>query len=293
MAKALGRGLGALLPGASPRPAAPSPVVELPLSSLRPNPRQPRREISREGLASLALSLGSHGVIEPIIVRPTADGHEIVAGERRWQAAKLAGLESVPVRVLDLDDAQILEVALVENLQREDLSPLEIAGALQSLLETTGITQDEAAGRLGWSRTTVTNKLRLLQLPSEIQGLLAGGELTEGHCRALLGLDDERARILMAERCRDEGWSVRELERAVQGAGRRRLRREKDPLQEVHPEAARLRERYGIAVSLSRRGEKRSIRISGLAEEELQAILDLLDSQGERLFPGKYKLLKK
>ncbi|MBL3592293.1 MAG: ParB/RepB/Spo0J family partition protein [Synergistaceae bacterium] len=284
MAKALGRGLGALLPGGSIREERPR-TDELPLESLRPNPRQPRREFSPESLESLALSLGQHGVLEPLLVRVVEGGHEIVAGERRWQAAKLAGLETVPVRVVDVDDDQLLEVALVENLQREDLTPLEIAEALQSLIGSVGLTQEEVARRLGWNRTTVTNKLRLLQLPAEIRSLLASGDLTEGHGRALLGLDDDGQRLHLARLCRDRHWSVRELERAVQKE-KVQGRPPKRPRQ-LPPQGERLEERYGLTVAVTGRGRRRSLRIGGLAEEEVQALLDLIDQRGPELFPGK------
>ena len=290
MAKALGRGLGALLPGAPLRESQAPPVVELPQASLRPNPYQPRQEMDQEALEGLVRSLESHGLLEPILVRPCEGGYEIVAGERRWQAAKLAGLERVPVRVLDLDDEAVLEVALIENLQREDLAPLEVARALAALMER-GEGQEAVARTLGWSRSTVANKLRLLNLPQEVQLMLARRELTEGHGRTLLALDDEVALVALAERCRDEGWSVRDLEEALRQAltkGEAPPPRRPAP-QEIalSPEAKRLKERFGISLRVAGRGKKRSLRIGGLGESEVEALLELLDREGERLFPGK------
>ncbi len=286
MAKALGRGLGALLPGASSREEAPAPVVSLPWSSLRPNPRQPRREMDPEGLESLARSLERHGLLEPILVRPAEGGYEIIAGERRWQAAKRAGLESVPVRVLDIGDDDLLEVALVENLQREDLTPLEVARALAALVETTK-SQEEAARQLGWNRSTVTNKLRLLQLPAEVQAMLSRRELTEGHGRALLAVEGEEERIALAERCRDEDWSVRKLERALRETPKKPRRERVGGEEAAYPEVERLQRRFGLVLRVAMKGRRRSLRIDGLGERAMRELLALLDREGERLFPGE------
>lgn len=286
MAKALGRGLGALLPGASSREEAPAPVVSLPWSSLRPNPRQPRRDMDPEGLESLARSLERHGLLEPILVRPVEGGYEIIAGERRWQAAKRAGLESVPVRVLDIGDDDLLEVALVENLQREDLTPIEVARALSALVETTR-SQEEAARQLGWNRSTVTNKLRLLQLPEEVQAMLSRRELTEGHGRTLLAVEGQEKRITLAERCRDGGWSVRELERALSKVPKEPRREASAGEGTTYPEVERLQRRFGLALRVVTKGRRRSLRIDGLGERAMRELLALLDREGESLFPGE------
>jgi ParB family chromosome partitioning protein len=207
----LGRGLSALIPGASQEGG----LLEIPVAAVVPNPRQPRVEFAEEALAALARSIREVGVLQPIVVRVRDGGYELVAGERRLRAARLAGLPTVPAIVRESDDTDALREALIENIHREDLSPLELAAAYQELLEELGTTQEEVAERLGCSRSQVANTIRLLSLPGDVQQLLAEGRLQAGHARALLGLPDDEARSAVALRVAAEGLSVRQVEDLV------------------------------------------------------------------------------
>jgi ParB family chromosome partitioning protein len=190
-------------------------LQELPIGRLKPNPRQPRGHFDEEALTSLAASIKELGVLQPVLVRPVGDEFELVAGERRWRAAKRAGLQSIPALVRDTTDDASLEQALVENLHREDLNPLEEAAAYQQLLEDFGLTHEELAARMGKSRAAISNTLRLFQLPAGIQRLVADGQLSAGHARALLGTPDRAYQEALAKRAVAEGWSVRAVEEAV------------------------------------------------------------------------------
>ena len=207
----LGRGLSALIPGAS----TDAGLLEVPVEAVEANPRQPRLEFAEESLAALARSIREVGVLQPIVVRVRDGGYELVAGERRLRAARLAGLPTVPAIVREADDTDSLRQALIENIHREDLSPLELASAYQDLLEELGTTQEEVAERLGCSRSQVANTIRLLSLPGDVQELLAEGKIQAGHARALLGLPDDEARSTVALRIAAEGLSVRQVEDLV------------------------------------------------------------------------------
>jgi len=211
----LGKGLSALIPTelANERP---SDLAELPLAAIVANPHQPREQFDEELLAALAASISEMGVLQPILVRPLDDGrYELIAGERRWRAAKRVGLQTVPALIKTASNAASLEQALVENLHRQDLNPLEEAAAYQQLIEDFGLTHDEVATRVGKSRVGVTNVLRLFQLPPGIQRLVREGQLTAGHARALLGTPDRAFQEALARRAVAEGLSVRAVEEAV------------------------------------------------------------------------------
>ncbi len=210
----LGKGLGALIPTEVVRDQA-STLREVPISSIRPNPLQPRTHFDEEAMGSLSASIREVGVLQPILVREVDEGYELVAGERRWRAAKRAGLQTMPVLVQRTTDAHSLEQALVENLHREDLGPLEEASAYQQLVDEFAYTHEQVAIRVGKSRTVVTNTLRLLQLPAGVQRALADGTITAGHARALLGSPDRSFQEEMAKRAAAEGLTVRALEDAV------------------------------------------------------------------------------
>ncbi len=209
----LGRGLGALIPTGIAEAGA--GLAELPISSIRPNPQQPREHFDEEALASLAESIREVGVLQPVLVRTTDDGFELIAGERRWRAARRVGLQTLPAIVRVADDAATLQQAIVENVQREQLNPLEEAAAYQQLIEDFSFTHDEVATRVGKSRTTITNTLRLLQLPPTIQRYLKDGSLRMGHARALLGTPDRAFQEQLAKRCVSEDLSVRDVEEAI------------------------------------------------------------------------------
>jgi ParB family chromosome partitioning protein len=214
----LGRGLDALIPG-SDVVEAPVPVsaglTELSITDIDPNPHQPRSHFDEETLASLAASVRELGVLQPILVRPAGERFELIAGERRWRAARRAGLTTIPAVVRTIDDGTSLEQALVENLHRQDLNPLEEAGAYQQLIEDFGLTQEDVARRVGRSRSAVANILRLFQLPPAIQRMVRDGQLTAGHARALLGSPDRAFQEELARAAVDGGLTVRDVEEAV------------------------------------------------------------------------------
>jgi len=211
-APGMGRGLSAILSVAEDHEGD-EELRELALELIVPNPRQPRREFDAEALAALAGSLGEQGVLQPVLVRPRAGGtYELVAGERRWRAAKLAGLERIPALVREREDAASLEAALIENMAREDLNPIEEARACAALVEELGLTRQEIGRRVGRSRVAVSNLVRLLDLPDEVIELLQRGALSEGHGRALLLAEDHGARRTLAREAAARGWSVRATE---------------------------------------------------------------------------------
>jgi ParB family chromosome partitioning protein len=210
----LGRGLGALIPTAEVAPGA-SGLAELPIAAIRPNPQQPREHFDEEALGALAESIREVGVLQPVLVRASGDEYELIAGERRWRAARRVGLQTIPAIIRVADDAAMLQQAIVENVQREQLNPLEEAAAYQQLIEDFSFTHDEVATRVGRSRATVTNTLRLLQLPPAIQRSLKDGTLRMGHARALLGTPDRAFQEQLAKRAVAEDLSVRAVEEAI------------------------------------------------------------------------------
>jgi ParB family transcriptional regulator, chromosome partitioning protein len=226
--KALGKGLHSLLPTRPATTTASEPiqaasvladsvsdgdVQRLPIGQVTPNPSQPRRDFDAAALLELTQSIEREGIIQPIIVRRTGPReYQIIAGERRWRAAKAAGLTQVPVIVRTADDQQVLELALVENIQREDLNPIELATAFQRMATELGLSHDQIGQKTGKERTTITNSVRLLQLPAELQAMIAAKQLSSGHARALLKFEDEKTQWEIARRCVAEGWSVRQIE---------------------------------------------------------------------------------
>jgi len=220
----LGKGLGALIPpgGAEPGAAPDGGLQEVAVAAIRPNPYQPRTQFDEEGLSELAASIREVGLLQPVLVRPAGDGYELIAGERRWRAARRLGMQTIPSLVRTADDASTLEQAVVENVHRAGLNPLEEAAAYQQLIEDFGLTHDEVATRVGRSRATISNTLRLMQLPPAIQRLLHEGQISAGHARALLGTPDRAYQEQLARRVAAEELSVRAVEDAI------RLREELD-----------------------------------------------------------------
>lgn len=269
----LGRGLDALIPQEHPA----SGYAELAIHEIEPNPGQPRRDFDETSLDSLASSIASVGLLQPVVVRQHADGYVLVAGERRLRACKQAGFERIPAVIrAEGDDQGNLTEALVENLQREDLSVLEEAAAYQQLLEEFGMTHDEVAEQVGKSRSAVSNTIRLLALPGPIQKMLVSGDLTPGHARALLGSDDEAFALHIAQRAVAEGWTVRRVEEAVRlrstqsGSGASRVAA-------VRPAAIielenRLQDRLGTTVTIDHRGKGGKITIKYTSPEDLERI---------------------
>lgn len=214
----LGKGLSSLIPMEAGSGGEVGELVEIPTASVSPNPHQPRRHFDEESLVELSASIAEMGVLQPILVRPVDDDrYELIAGERRWRAAQRAGLATVPAIARATSDITAVEQALVENLHREDLTALEEAAAYQQLLEDFELTHDDLAGRVGKSRSTITNSIRLLGLPPGVQALLADGQLSAGHARALLGTPDRTRQEALATEAVAEGWSVRMVEQAVRG----------------------------------------------------------------------------
>src|SRR5438034_3158557 len=251
--KALGRGLSALLP--EPEPVAASDAAaEVPIDSLIPNPYQPRTALEPARLAELAASLRESGMVQPILVRRLGGRYQIIAGERRWKAAQQAGLARVPVTVRDVADDRLLELALVENIQRQELTALEEAQAFQRLQEELQLSQEDLARKVGKDRSTVTNTLRLLRLPRAVRELLGTGRLDAGHGRALLGLERAEDQVALAEEAARRGLSVREVERRV--ALSRAPRAGGRPRKDANTRAAeeRLRAVLGTPVEIVRRG---------------------------------------
>ena len=273
----LGRGLGALIPAFAPG------VETVDVDLIVSNPHQPRGFFDPESLAALADSIREHGVIQPLLVtrvQPEAGGaavYQLIAGERRLQAARLAGLAHVPVVVKEASSSEVLELALVENLQRADLNPLEEAQAFRRLVDEFGLTQEAVATRVGRSRTAVANALRLLALSDELKGSLARGEISEGHARALLGLSNEPERRQAWQKVVERGLSVRDTESLVRhwpAAHAKALPRRPDP--DVADLQQRLRVALGTRVSLRRGRRGGRLTIHFYTDEELQALLDLL-----------------
>src|SRR3954454_1850794 len=222
-ARGMGRGLAAILSVTGEMGEDDIELREIPVELIAANPSQPRRHFDEAPLAALAESVRQRGILQPVLVRPVPGGtYELVAGERRWRAAGLAGLETIPALVRSRDDAQSLEVALIENMAREDLNPVEEARACAALVEELGLTREEVGRRIGRSRVAVSNLLRLLDLPDEVLALLEDGSLTEGHGRALLLTDDHAARRRLAREALTGGWSVRDLEAKARAAGKSR-----------------------------------------------------------------------
>lgn len=219
--KALGKGLGALLPTRAPMPPATPPAHEdiaqtISVDAIDPNPHQPRRIFQNERLTELAQSIRANGIIQPIVVRRAADRFQLVAGERRWRAAKLAGLAQVPVVIQEIPDDRLLEITLIENIQREDLNPIETAHAFARMAEELSLNPEQIGQRTGKDRTTVTNFVRLLALPTDLQQLIGERRLSAGHARCLLSLPTPDLQREVAEKAVAQGWSVRQMERTTQ-----------------------------------------------------------------------------
>jgi ParB family chromosome partitioning protein len=277
MRKPLGRGLDALIPGA-PKPAfaevatTVEPERQVAIDRIRPNPRQPRADFDEAALNELAASVRAQGILQPLLVRPDGDGgYELVAGERRLRAARLAGLREVPIVVRDVSDRESLELALIENIQRDDLSPLEEAAAYQRLLDDFGHTQEEIAARVGKSRPAIANALRLLRLPEPIKRELARGRLTAGHARVLLSLDTADAQLRAARQILARQLSVRDTEKlatARRDGDARRAPRDPHRAALERELAAAL----GTRVRIVPRGRGGRIEIEYYSNEELQGL---------------------
>lgn len=288
--KRLGKGLSALLGDYLPEADATGPELErLPVEELRPNPFQPRQAIDGEALEGLVQSIQENGLLQPIVVRASQQGGwEIVAGERRWRAVRQLEWTHVPVLKRDVDDHTMLVMALIENLQREDLRPLDEAHAYQRLLDEFGLTQSQVAERVGRDRSTIANTIRLLGLPDRVQKLLSDGKISAGHARALLGLDDEGRAVELANAAAAEGMSVREIERRVRHrkSGRKRAERRArtpDPQASAYVERAEqaLARALGTAVSVRLTGAQNGhIEIPFRDAEDFERVVEVIVGVG-------------
>jgi ParB family chromosome partitioning protein len=282
--RGLGRGLSALI--ATGESVGGLKFEELPVSAIRPNKRQPRSSFPEAGIKELAASITEVGILQPLVVRSTSSGFELIAGERRLRAAKEAGLERVPVLIRQAGENESMELALVENLQRENLSPLETAAAYQALMDGFGLTKEQLAHRLGKSRAAVTNTLRLTHLPERIRALLGEGKLSEGHARALLGLQTEEQMLQVAQKVAAEKLSVRKTEELVRerlsnpDATTKAVNREESATPREYDEACHLIQEaleLPVRVKSSRRGGMIEIRFQ--ESQQLEALVTLLTSQ--------------
>ncbi len=282
----LGRGLDSLFADLEETGES---VREIPIGELDPNPDQPRRSFNEEGIAQLADSIRVQGILQPLLVAATGNGrYRIIAGERRYRAARQAGLETVPCLVKDIDVIRQMEIALIENLQREDLNPMEAARGVRALMDQCGYTQEKVGQRLGKSRSAVANLMRLLSLPDEVIGLVRDGMLSQGHAKALGGLEDREAMIRLARRTVNEGLTVRQLEKLVaemketdpaakpsRKAPEKRLPAELEELQE------KLRERIGMRSVFTGTVQKGTITLHYSTRDELERLYALLQTDGE------------
>ncbi|MDR0616036.1 MAG: ParB/RepB/Spo0J family partition protein [Synergistaceae bacterium] len=300
--RGLGKGLSSLIPTESEELERVSAIVDEPVDDLKipqelvdknslfPNPFQPRKAMNEESLDNLAASIKEHGIIQPVLVRRAQSGYQIIAGERRWRAAQKAGLNEIPVRILDITDSQAMELALVENLQREDLNAIEIAQGIQEILSKLSVTHEEIAKKIGFSRTSVTNKLRLLQLPEKVIMMLENAEITEGHARALLALPSADKIIEFANITKEKSLNVRQLELLVkQSAAAAKIDaafpRKAETLSEYKDEIERFKNTYKLMLKIDGGRKGMGIQIKGLKKWQLQMLIEYIDTHSEELFP--------
>lgn len=284
MGKRLGKGLEALIPSLNINDD--DQVVQIPLKDLRANPYQPRKTFDETSIQELAKSIKEHGVIQPIIVRTVLRGYEIIAGERRWRASQLCELDTVPAVVRDFSDQQVMEIALIENIQREDLNAIEIALAYQGLIDQFSMTQEELSAKVGKSRSHIANFLRILQLPEEVKQLVSRGTLSMGHARAIVGLEDEQQIKQMAQLTVENNWSVREIEEAISQLDKKpsrsktkSTRKKGDPF--INQIEADLREQFKTSVVIKDNNHKGTIQFTYYSKDDLERLLELL--QGNML----------
>lgn len=281
MAKGLGKGLNAFF--ANIEETKGEAIQEISLKELRPNPYQPRKIFQPEAIEELKNSIIEHGILQPIIARKSIKGYEIVAGERRFRAAKEAKFDTVPVVVRELTEQQMMELAILENLQREDLTPIEEAAAYQTLMEKLKVTQEVLAKRLGKSRPHIANHIRLLSLPPKIQELISNGTITMGHGRTLLGLKHKDKMPVLVEKIINEGLNVRQLEQLIHQLNEHVPRETKVPKKDkdvfIQAQESVLRERFGTTVHIKQAKNKGKIEIEFFSKEDLERILELLEQE--------------
>lgn len=283
MSKRLGRGLDALIPSLSVQDD--DKIVELPLKQLRPNPYQPRKHFDEQGIQELAESIKQHGVIQPVIVRAVLKGYELIAGERRFRASQMLGLETIPAVVRAFTDDQTMEIALIENLQRENLNAIELAQAYQNLMDQLELTQEELSVKVGKSRSHIANFLRLLNLPDDVKDHVSRGTLSMGHARAIAGVKDPSAVKQLAKSTIEQEWSVRQLEEAIQQMNRSNAKASekkklvsRDPYIEHIEESLREQFRTTVKIKQTKQKGKGKIEISYFSNEDLERLLEMMKS---------------
>ncbi|MDN5301123.1 MAG: ParB family transcriptional regulator, chromosome partitioning protein [Thermoanaerobacteraceae bacterium] len=272
--RGLGKGLSALIPMDDKEQEN---VKDIKISEIRANKNQPRKKFDEEKIRELSDSIKEHGVLQPIIVRKKDGGYELVAGERRWRAAQKAGIEKIPAIIKDLSDADVMEIALIENLQREDLNPLEEAEAYKKLIDEFGMTQEELSKRVGKSRSQIANTVRLLNLDEEIKKLISEEKLTAGHARALLAIEDKKERLKIAKKISESNMSVRETEETVKI---KTHEKKKNKNQEINPVfidiTEKLQRALGTRVKVKGTEKRGKIEIEYYSEDELERILETI-----------------
>jgi ParB family chromosome partitioning protein len=269
--RALGKGLGALFPKEDLK----KDIITLPIASIKPNPYQPREDYSDAEIAGLIESIKGKGIIQPIVVRKKGKVFELVCGERRYRAAKKAGLQRIPAVTKELTDREVLELALIENLQRKDLNPIEEAKAYNRLIVEFGLTQAEVSKVIGKERSTVTNRLRLLRLPLSVQAMVMREEITEGHARALLGLENESSMLAMANEIKRKKLSVRQVEHLMRRRGSTKKKKSKKDLFTTEAERL-LREKFGTRCTIQKHGKSGKLVIEFYSQEDLERIFEIL-----------------
>lgn len=280
MAKGLGKGLDAIFKGQEMVNG--DQVEKIKVRDIKPNPFQPRKEFKKETLDELAESIKEHGVLQPIIVRKKGMSYEIVVGERRFRATKLALQKEIPAVVRDLNDQQMMEFAILENLQREDLTSIEEANAYQMLMENLNLTQEQLAQRLGKSRPYIANHIRLLSLPADVQNLITDGKISTGHGRALLGIKRKKLIIQVAEKVIAQGLNVRQLEALVQSLNEDVSRETKVVAKKdifLEEREGHLRDYFGTSVVIKKGKHKGKIEIEFFSDDDLERILEMLDKK--------------
>ena len=292
----LGKGLDALIPAGNKKapvkketePVIIEKIVEkkgvetLKITEVEPNREQPRKNFNEDALLELSDSIKQYGVIQPLIVQKKGDHYEIIAGERRWRAAKMAGIKEIPVIIKDYSDQQVMEISLIENIQREDLNPIEEAEGIRQMIETYGLTQEEVSKSVGKSRPYIANSLRLLRLPETVRKYVEDGSLSTGHAKAIAAVSDKKKQIELAEVAIRDGLSVRQLEKLAQQdkSGVKTRSRVKQKTADVKRVEEDLKNALGTKVTLNQKGKKGKIEIEFYSKDELERLIELLKKLG-------------
>lgn len=275
--RGLGKGLGALIPENEDK--IENSITEIKLTDIEPNDKQPRKEFDDIALTDLSESIKEHGVVQPIIVRKLGSGYQIIAGERRWRASRLAGKKMIPAIIKDCTNLEVMELALIENLQREDLNSIEEAQAYKSLIEEYKMTQEEISKQIGKSRPAIANSLRLLQLPQRIKDMISLGKISQGHARALLSIEGEKKQLEIAEKIIDQQLNVRQIEKLAK-ASKKKDKEDTSPNEykiEIKQLEERLKDVLGTKVIIQHKNNKGRIEIEYYSSEELDRIIEFME----------------